>query len=120
MIFSFFGLVLGFLVIVGLISNEYVWGGRVTETSQLILLELTTFIVNGLILWVIAMRVSFMQQRISTKRLHIILITLSIIMLLNTIGNIFAQTSFEKIMAIPTAISTIGFYILAHRINPKA
>jgi hypothetical protein len=41
-------------------------------------------------------------------------------MLLNTIGNIFAQTSFEKIMAIPTAISTIGFYILAHRINPKA
>lgn len=119
MIFSSFGLVLGFLVILGLISNKYVWGGRVTENSQLILLECTTFIVNGLILWFIAMRVGFMQQRISTKRLHLIFITLSIIMLLNTIGNIFAQTSFEKIMAIPTAISTIGFYILAHRINPK-
>ena len=120
MIFSSFGLVLGFLVILGLISNKYVWGGRVTENSQLILLECTTFIVNGLILWFIAMRVGFMQQRVSTRRLPLRLFPLSIIMLLNTIGNIFAQTSFEKIMAIPTAISTIGFYILAHRINPKA
>lgn len=115
MIFSSFGLALGLLVILGVISSKYVWGGRVTETSQLIILESITFIVNGLILWIIAMRVGFAKQLISDKKIRLILIVLATLMALNTVGNIFAQTSFEKIMAIPTLIGSIGFYFLAQQ-----
>ena len=120
MICSSFGLILGFLVIIGIVPKDYVWGGRITENSQLLILESTTFIVNTLILWVIAMRVGFMKQRMKSKNITIILYILMALMALNTVGNIFAQTTFEKLMAIPTLISAIGFYILAHRINPKA
>ena len=116
---SSFGLILGFLVIIGIVPKNYVWGGRITENSQLLLLEATTFIVNALIIWVIAMRVGYVKQRINSKIITIILFILMTLMALNTVGNIFARTTFEKLMAIPTLISTIGFYILAHRTNPK-
>jgi len=119
MIFSSFGLILGLLAIFDIVSSKYVWGGRATDHNQLIILETVTFIVNGLILWLIAMRVNFAKQKISTKTLNILFIILSIMMALNTIGNIFAKTSAEKFMAIPTLIGAIGFYVLARRKNPR-
>lgn len=114
-IFSSFGLVLGLLAVTGIISTKYVWGGKVTEHSQLIKYELVTLVINLFILWVIAMRVGFMKNRLNTKVLRAVLIVLMLIMLLNTIGNLFAQTMFEKMLAIPTLISAIGFYTLAAR-----
>jgi len=119
MIFSSFGLILGLLAIFDIVSSKYVWGGRATDHNQLIILETVTFIVNGLILWLIAMRVNFAKQKISTKTLNILFIILSIMMALNTIGNIFAKTSAEKFMAIPTLIGAIGFYVLARRKSPR-
>jgi len=119
MIFSSFGLILGLLAIFDIVSSKYVWGGRATDHSQLIVLETVTFIVNGLILWLIAMRVNFAKQIIKTKTLIVLLILLSIMMTLNTVGNIFAKTTVEKFMAIPTLIGAIGFYVLARRKNPR-
>ena len=114
-IFSSFGLVFGFLAVVGVVSSKYVWGGRVTDRNQLVMFELATLVVNCLILWVIAMRVGFLKARLSAKFIRYILIFLMLVMILNTLGNIAAQTTVEKLFAIPTLISAIGFYILASR-----
>lgn len=109
---SMVGLVVGALAITETIPMRYVWGGRLESRSQLILMEAVTLLVNATIVWFVGMRAGYMRQKISQHKLKIAMLLLSVMMLLNTIGNIAAKTNTEKLFAIPTLLSAIGFWLL--------
>lgn len=109
------GLAMGLLAVLSIIPSKYVWGGRVTDHGQLIALELVTLVTNCLIIWVIGMRTGLFRSRVSVRVLRAVLTVLTVIMLLNTFGNLAAKTVVEKIMAIPTLVSALGFMLLLRR-----
>jgi hypothetical protein len=115
--FSSVGFFLGIAAITGMVDKKYVWGGRLTTTSQLLVFEASTLAVNLFIVWLIGMRVGYWKSVLSVKTIKIIFIVLSVLMTLNTLGNLAAKTAFEKTMAVPTLVSAIGFVVLAKRKN---
>lgn len=116
--FSSVGMMLGLGAILGIVPVKYVWGGRVTEHGQMIRYELVTLVANLFIIWIIAVRVRWLQQRVSARVMRSMLGSVAAVMLLNTLGNLLAHTTFEKTLAIPTGISALGFWTLYRRL-PK-
>jgi hypothetical protein len=117
-VISLTGLIIGMLALINVVPITYVWGGRLTDRNELIIMEMLTFGVNLFIIWTVGMRVGYFRQVITTKMLRIIMAFLTATMLANTIGNLVAATTIEKFLAIPTFVGALCFLYL-FRINPQ-
>ena len=113
--FSIFGISLALLVLMGIVPKDVVWGGRTGEGVSIYLLEAITIIVNLFIIFIVSVRANYIKLAIKDKPIVIVLYILMIIMILNTVGNLFAVSLFEKSLAIVTAISAFCFFSLIKR-----
>ncbi len=119
MIYLLFGLFFIFhlLVITGIVFFDYVpidflWGGQMESKQQLLIFEFVSLVVLTLCFFVIWIKQK-QQLKYFTKFtgvVNVFLWALLILFVLNTIGNIFAKTTFEKMMAIVTVL--FAFFIL--------
>ena len=109
---SMIGLVVGALALAEIIPMRYVWGGRIESRSQLITMETVTLLVNAVIVWLVGMQAGYIRPRLSGKILRAVMLVLSIMMSLNTFGNIAAKTNAEKLFALPTLVGAVGFWVL--------
>ncbi len=95
------------LVLIGIIPDTVVWGGRITQREKLIIMETVS-----LITIVIVGAVSFIHGRMitagnGTMVLRIVMWVFAALFLANTAGNLFAQTNFERFAFTPvTAVLT--------------
>jgi hypothetical protein len=117
-ILSISGFVIGILALLDIVPLKYVWGGRLTDKSQLIPMEVITLVVNAFIIWVVGMRAGYFQPKFTQSVLRIVMLVLAVIMALNTLGNLVAKTNTEKYFAILTFISTLCFIYL-YRVKPQ-
>jgi hypothetical protein len=101
------------LVISGLIPFQIVWGGRLTDRSQMLAFEAFSIIINLLMLSIIAIRAGLIKLNISRKFINIVLWMMSTLFLLNTIGNIFSNNELEKIIFTPL---TLLLFLLTFRL----
>lgn len=96
-IFGFFHL----LVIAGVVPNTIVWGGRITDPRRLVVMEtlsLVTILLVGAL--------SFIHGRMTaagngTVVLRLFMWVFAALFLLNTVGNVFAKTAFERFAFTP-------------------
>ena len=70
-------------------------------------LETISIFINLFLGLILLMKGDYIKFQCKKKTIDIILWIFLAIFILNTVGNIFAKTTFEKLMAIPTFISTI-------------
>ena len=103
------------LVIMGVIPNEIVWGGRIKFKEELIIFESISIFLNLLFLLIVSLKTGKLTFKHNQKLIQILLWLMSIVFLLNTIGNLLAKTSTETIIFTPiTFISAIcGFILLS-------
>ena len=111
-LFSIFGIMIAVMVIISLIPSDMVWGGRVINHNQILLLEFVSLAVNILMIWFVAMRVEYVRAVVSSRLLYVVLIIFMVMMFMNTVGNIMAETIFERIMSVVTFVSAFCFYVL--------
>jgi hypothetical protein len=111
-LFSIFGIMIAVMVIISLIPSDMVWGGRVINHNQILLLEFVSLAVNILMIWFVSMRAEYAKKRVSRQLLNTTLIIFMAMMIMNTIGNITAKTIFEQLMSVVTFVSAFCFYIL--------
>jgi uncharacterized membrane protein len=62
--------------------------------------ETISMLINVFLSWILLMKGNFVKFKFSENAVKIILWTFFGLFILNTIGNIFAKTSFEKFFAI--------------------
>jgi len=99
------------LVLVGIIPFNIVWGGRLENASQMRLFESISIIINLLIIIVVAIKGRYIKPFIPEKIINFILWMFVVLFILNTIGNLFAVTSIEAIIATPlTLIAAVFCY----------
>lgn len=102
-VFSLF-LIFHVLVIAGVVPQEIVWGGRMSTRAELVQFELVS--IATLLLSAVAV-FAYGRQRRAGKRalvLRILMWVLVALFVLNTIGNIFAQTDFERYAFTPVTV----------------
>jgi hypothetical protein len=98
---------------------DFLWGGRMETKEQLLGFEIISFIVMVLCFFIVLVRTEGIRIPALTGVSRIALWILSILFLVNTIGNIFANTTFEKIFALFTVALAVLCLRLALEKTPE-
>lgn len=93
-----------FLIMVKIIPYSIAWGGRLKSDQEMYVFESISIAVNLFLIWILSLKLKNSKRKI----IDIILWIFFAIFSLNTIGNLFAQTNFEKYFS----ILTIAFALL--------
>lgn len=99
-------------IITKIIPYDITWGGRLTNDTEMYIFETISIIVNVFLSWVLLMKGNFVNYKFPIQVVNVILWIFFAIFILNTIGNIFAKTSFEKQFAFLTGFFSILLWII--------
>lgn len=90
-----------------IIPYDIAWGGRLKNDSDMYVFESISIIINLFLGFTLLIKGNYIKNLLPVKAVNIILWVFVVIFALNTIGNIFAKTNFEKYFAILTLSSSI-------------
>lgn len=91
-------------ILLGFIPYEITWGGRLKNDTEMYIFETFSIVLNLFLGWVILMKSKYLNFRFKARIINGILWFFLILFLVNTIGNLFAETGIEKAFSILTLI----------------
>ena len=94
-------------VIAKAIPYDIAWGGRLQNDSEMYVFETISILINLFLGLVLLMKGDYIEFRFRKKTIDIILWIFLILFVLNTVGNLFAKTNFEKFFAVLTFVFAI-------------
>ena len=94
-------------VIAKIIPYDIAWGGRLQNDSEMYVFEAISILVNLFLGLVLLMKGNYIKFRFKRKTIDVILWIFLVLFALNTVGNVFAKTNFEKSFAVLTFIFAI-------------
>ena len=92
------------LVMFQVIPYGMVWGGRLKDSSQMLLFEAISIAVNLLMLGAVAISAGMVKVKINRTILKAALWTMFAVFLLNTIGNLLSNNETEKLIFTPITL----------------
>ena len=104
-------------ILTKIIPYEITWGGRLENDSEMYVFETISIIFNIFLGLVLFIKDERLPALIPMKVINIILWVFLILFGLNTIGNIFAKTLFEKILAIVTLSFSYLIFIIFRNVR---
>jgi hypothetical protein len=90
-----------------LIPYATVWGGRLKNDRDMYTFEIVSILVNLVLILVLLAKGRYLNFTINGRIISIVLWIFFVIFILNTIGNLFATTVFEKSFSLLTAVSSV-------------
>ena len=103
-------------ILTKIIPYEVTWGGRLKNDEEMYAFESISILINLFLGFVLLIKGDYLLKLIPRRVVNIILWIFLFIFGLNTIGNIFAETFFEKILSLLTLIFT---YLIWTILNKK-
>lgn len=108
-------------ILIKIMPYEITWGGRLKNDSEMYVFETISILLNIFLGLVLLIKGERLPAFIPMKAVNIILWAFLILFGLNTIGNVFAKTLFEKILAIVTlSFSYLILYLLRDEHTTKS
>ncbi|RFS21898.1 hypothetical protein DVR12_14700 [Chitinophaga silvatica] len=110
-------LLLHLAIILKFIPYDIVWGGRLKNDGDMYFLETISIAANLLFSFLVMIKGGYINIKVSNKLINILLWVFVVLYLLNTLGNIFAATIFEKCFAVITLIFALltGIVLLSKK-----
>ncbi len=103
----FLALAFHLLILLKIIPYEITWGGKLKNDSEMYVFELFSITINSFLLYVLSQKGNFIKPLFSPKTLTLILWVFFGVFALNTLGNLFAETTFEKSFSILTLVNAL-------------
>lgn len=99
-------------IIIGIIIFDYVpieflWGGQMETRKELLQFEILSLIVSLFCALIILIRSQSIKISVLLGLSRVVIWLLFILFLLNTIGNLIAESTFERVFALLTVILSI-------------
>jgi hypothetical protein len=101
-----------FCIIFKVIPYDITWGGKLKNDAEMYVFEAISILINFFLIWILLMQGNYTRFKFSNKIIKIILSIFIGIFGLNTIGNLFAKTNFEKIFTVITFILALLLWII--------
>lgn len=92
-----------FMILFKIVPFNIAWGGRLKSEQEMYVFECISIALNLFLIWIVLLK----AKNVTPKLINIILWIFFGIFSLNTIGNLFAQTTFEKYFSILTIIFSL-------------
>ncbi|HCD52132.1 MAG TPA: hypothetical protein DEQ34_06785 [Balneolaceae bacterium] len=99
-------------ILTGLIPYDIVWGGRLKNDAQMYSFESFSILMNAYFLMILLMKNGTVKRRLPLGLINGSLWMFLVLFAVNTIGNLLAETLFEKFFALLTILFTINIWIL--------
>ena len=94
-------------IVFKIIPYEITWGGRLQNDEEMYVFESISIFINFFLAFVLLIKGKYFNDLIPIKIINVILWIFVVLFGLNTIGNVFANTNFEKCFAVLTFASAI-------------
>lgn len=94
-------------IILKIIPYEIAWGGRLENDSEMYVFETLSILINLFLGFVLLMKGGYIKPFLRDKTINVILWIFLVIFVLNTLGNLFAKTNFEKLFSILTFVISV-------------
>lgn len=104
-------------ILLQIVPNNIVWGGKIDSIEKLYLLEgfaLATMLFLGMAL---AMKIKIIKPIFTDKAIKRIFMVFAVFFVLNTLGNLLAETLIEKSQAIITLFFAITLFKSSQQIK---
>ncbi len=111
-------LVFHFCVLLGMIDFTIVWGGRLESKEQMYVFETISIFINSFCLYLFFEQLSLTKQRLSLRFHKFMMMVLSVLFAVNTVGNLASLNKLETMIFTPlTFIFSICFFYLGKQIK---
>lgn len=95
-----------------IIPYDIAWGGRLTNDREMYVFESISLAVNFIFILVLLIKGKYIKQVLPAKAVNVILFVFLVLFALNTVGNIFAETNFEKGFTIVTLALVVLLWVI--------
>jgi hypothetical protein len=113
LLYLFGGVVLFHVFIVlKLISYDITWGGRLKSDQEMYVFEIISILINLFLCFILLVKGKYIKEILPPKVVNVVLWIFLVLFGLNTIGNILAETTFEKFFGILTLAASILIWII--------
>ncbi|MDP1746994.1 MAG: hypothetical protein Q8L90_15575 [Bacteroidota bacterium] len=103
-------------IITKLIPYTIVWAGKLKTDNEMYAFEAISIAINIFLVVLLLLKGKYIKHGISDKVLNIILWLFVALFALNTLGNLMAETLFEKLVFTPlTLVSAILLWIIVKK-----
>jgi hypothetical protein len=92
------------LVITGVVPFQIVWGGRLKDTSQMLVFETLSILLNVLMLLVVAIQAGLVKVSLNRLTLKIAFWLMGLLFFINTIGNLVSLNALEQVVFTPLTL----------------
>lgn len=106
------------LVLSQIIPYDIVWAGKLNSIEEMYSFEIMSILVNSILMTTLLLKGNFIKHKISGKIINGIIWFFIILFTLNTIGNLFAKTIFEKVVFTP--LTLISVFLLWNIVQLKS
>lgn len=110
-------LVFQFLLLISVIPYEHTWGGRLKSYEEMLVFVTFSILLNGLFLYAILVRANYVRNRLPKSFITALLWLIVVVFALNTVGNLFAISPWERYLATPMTLllSIAGFVLVREK-----
>lgn len=102
-------------IITKIVPYDITWGGRLQNDREMYVFETISILINVFLCWILLMKGDLVTYKFPAKVIDVILWIFFAIFILNTIGNIFAKTFFEKQFAFLTGLFSVLIWMILKR-----
>ena len=107
-------LIFQFLLLTSVIPYQHTWGGRLTSYEDMLVFVSVSIGLNVLFLYAVLVRGRYVRSRMPAKFISLLLWMMVVVFALNTVGNLFAVSPWERYVATPvTGLLGILSYVVA-------
>ena len=99
-------------IITKIIPYEVAWGGKINNDAEMYVFESISILINLFLGFILLIKGDYVLSFLTTRVVDIILWIFLLIFGLNTIGNIFAESLFEKSLSLLTLIFTYLIWVI--------
>ena len=100
------------LILLRVIPFEITWGGKLKTVEEMYVFETLSILINSFFVFILLQKGEYIRYVMGRKTVNIILWIFFVLFTLNTIGNLFAETNFEKYFTLLTLTSAILIWFI--------
>ena len=109
-------IVIHLVIIINIIPYEIVWAGKLKSTNEMYVYEGVSLLMIMVLFSTMLLKGNFIKHKVNDKILNGILWFFMLVFALNTVGNLMAESLFEKAVFTPlTLISAILIWIIVRK-----
>lgn len=104
-------------IILKIVPYDITWGGRLKNEAEMYAFETISIVLNLILFLALLIKRRYLREFIPIKIVNLVLWTFLVLFTVNTVGNILAETNFEKFFGLITSAFVVLLCIILRKDN---